>query len=432
MIRIIFSSTLILLSGVLNAQKFDLNACLRMADTASLALRNSRLDIEINAAQKQASKSVRLPQLNFNADYRYNAKIPGQVVPAAFFGGQPGTYSTVQFGVPYVLGNTLQLSQIIYNPQLNYASQVLKINSEIVSIQNEMTTQDIHFQVSNTFFLIQALNQQMAFVDSNIVNTNKLLRNMETMVKQGLIIPTEADKIKINELGLKNSKETIKANRDQLYALMKILIGWPNDKELTLEGDELVEKTMLQNSESKNYFSLNLLESQTKLNFEEKKGLKMSFLPTFSFYAAYNYNINIKPTDDFRKGIDGAFIGLRMDWNLFDGFDKYHKLKVNNLNRLKLENQYNLIKQQLEMTAENNRNQIDLKAKSLQLTKEQLVLADKVFANTKLKFEQGLISSNDLILADNGLQQAQTNVVAAYIQLRQAELEYLKSIGNIK
>lgn len=255
---------------------------------------------------------------------------------------------------------------------------------------------------------------------------------METMVKQGLIIPTEADKIKINELGLKNSKETIKANRDQLYALMKILIGWPNDKELTLEGDELVEKTMLQNSESKNYFSLNLLESQTKLNFEEKKGLKMSFLPTFSFYAAYNYNINIKPTDDFRKGIDGAFIGLRMDWNLFDGFDKYHKLKVNNLNRLKLENQYNLIKQQLEMTAENNRNQIDLKAKSLQLTKEQLVLADKVFANTKLKFEQGLISSNDLIMADNGLQQAQTNVVAAYIQLRQAELEYLKSIGNIK
>jgi outer membrane protein TolC len=41
-------------------------------------------------------------------------------------------------------------------------------------------------------------------------------------------------------------------------------------------------------------------------------------------------------------------------------------------------------------------------------------------------------SSNDLILAENGLQQAQTNVVATYIQLRQAELEYLKSIGNIK
>lgn len=430
--KIFFTIILLAYIGVLKAQTLDLNACLRMADTASLSLRNTRLDIQINAEQRQASKSVRLPQLNFNADYRYNAKIPGQVVPAAFFGGQPGTYSTVQFGVPYVLGNTLQLSQIVYNPQLNYASQVLKINSELVATQNEIAIQDVHFQVSNTFFLIQALNQQLTFVDSNIQNTNKLLRNMETMVKQGLMIPTEADKIKINELGLQNSKATLVSNRDQLYALMKILIGWPNEKELLLEGDALVEKTMLQNSESKNYFALNLLESQTKLNFEEKKGLKMSFLPSFSFYAAYNYNINIKPADDFRKGIDGAFVGLRMDWNLFDGFEKYHKLKVNNLNRLKLENQYNLLKQQLEMTAENNRNQIDLKSKSLQLSKEQLVLAEKVYENTKLKFQQGLISSNDLILADNGQQQAQTNVVAAYIQLRQAELEYLKSVGSLK
>jgi hypothetical protein len=35
-------------------------------------------------------------------------------------------------------------------------------------------------------------------------------------------------------------------------------------------------------------------------------------------------------------------------------------------------------------------------------------------------------------MAETGLEQAQSNVVSAYIQLRQAELEYLKSIGNIK
>jgi outer membrane protein TolC len=55
-----------------------------------------------------------------------------------------------------------------------------------------------------------------------------------------------------------------------------------------------------------------------------------------------------------------------------------------------------------------------------------------VYDQAKLKYEQGTISSNDLIDADNGLQQAQTNVVASYIQLRQAELEYLRSIGSIK
>ena len=414
------------------SQTLDLNTCLRMADTASLAIRNARLDQEINKEQRGSYLSARLPQLNFNADYKYNAKIPGQVVPAAFFGGQPGTYSTVQFGVPYVFSNTLQFTQILFNSQLNYGLQALKINSEIVATQGEITVQDIRYQVSNTYFLIQALNQQIQFIDSNLLNTRVLLKNMEIMVQQGMVVETEADKIKISELSLLNTKTTLTANLDQLYALMKILIGYPKDKNLAFESDELVEKTLLINSDSKNYFALNLIDLQKKMNAEEKKGIKMGYLPNFAFYAAYNYNINIKPEDNFRKGIDGAFIGLRMDWNLFDGLDKFHKNKVNAFNREKIENQYNLVQQQLEMNAENNRNQIEVKGKSLQLTKEQLVLAEKVYKNANLKFQQGLTSSTDLILADNGLQQAQTNVVSAYIQLRQAELEYLKSIGNIK
>jgi outer membrane protein len=414
------------------SQKIDLNTCLKMADTASLAIRNARLDLEINDEQRGSYVSARLPQLNFNADYRYNAKIPGQVVPAAFFGGQSGSYSTVQFGVPFVLSNTLQFSQVLYNSQVNYGLQALKINREIIKVQSEMSIQDVRYQVSNTFFLIQALNQQIKFVDSNILNTNKLLRNMESMVQQGLTIQTEADKLKINELGLQNTKSTLLANKEQFVSLLKILIGYPKEKELEIETDELVEKTILVNSESKNYFALNLVEWQKKMNAEEKKGIKMGYLPNLAFYAAYNYNINMKPEDNFRKGIDGAFVGLRLDWNLFDGFDKYYKNKMNALNKEKIQNQYDLLQQQLELNAENNRNQIELKSKSLLLTKEQLLLAENVYHNANLKFQQGLISSNDLILADNGLQQAQTNVVSAYIQLRQAELEYLKSIGNIK
>ena len=414
------------------SQKIDLNTCLKMADTASLAIRNARLDMEINQEQRASFLSSRLPQLNFNADYTYNAKIPGQVVPAAFFGGQPGTYSTVQFGVPFVLSNTLQFSQILFNSQLNYGLEALRINREIVKVQGEMTIQDIRYQVSNTFFLIQALNQQIEFVDSNMLNTNELLRNMENMVKQGLVIQTEADKIKINELGLQNTKATLLANREQLYSLLKILIGYPKDKDLIVETDELVEKTILVSNDSKNYLALNLIEWQKKMNLEEKKGIMMGYLPNLAFYAAYNYNVNLKPEDDFRKGIDGAFIGLRLDWNLFDGLDKYHKYKMNAFNKEKYQNQYDLLQQQLDLTAENNRKQIELKSKSLELTKEQLVLAQNIYRNANLKFHQGLISSNDLILADNGLQQAQTNVVSAYIQLRQAELEYLKSIGNVK
>jgi len=95
----------LLLTSDLFAQKLGLEDCLRMADTANVSIRNALLDIEINDKNRSAYLSARLPQLTFSGDYKYNAIIPGQVVPAAFFGGPPGTFATVQFGVPYTLSN---------------------------------------------------------------------------------------------------------------------------------------------------------------------------------------------------------------------------------------------------------------------------------------------------------------------------------------
>jgi len=415
-----------------NAQTLDLASCLKMADTANLQVRNAQLDIEFNEKQRGAYLAARLPQVNFTADYKYNAKIPGQVIPAEMFGGPAGTFTTVQFGVPIVLSNTVQLTQVLFNSQVNYGLAALAVNSEIVETQKQMTLQDVRYQVSNTYFLIQGIIKQLDFIDSNLVNTKALIKNMESMIQQGLVIQTEADKLKINELTLANTKASLLATKEQLESLMKIYIGYPKDAKISFEAEKLVENTILVDQSESNFLALKMIDSQKKMNEEEKKGIKMGYLPNLSFYAAYNYNVNIKPEDNFRKGIDGAFLGLRLDWNLFDGLEKYHKEKMNALNKEKIDNQYELLSQQLEMTVDNNRKQIEVKAGALSITKEQLQLAENIHKNSVLKFKQGLSGSNDLILAENGLQQAQTNVVSAYIQLRQAELEYLKSIGNIK
>jgi outer membrane protein TolC len=415
-----------------NAQTLDLASCMKMADTANLQVRNAQLDIEFNEKQRGAYLAARLPQLNFTADYMYNAKIPGQVIPAELFGGPAGTFATVQFGVPIVLSNKVQLTQVLFNSQVNYGLAALAVNSEIVETQKQMTLQDVRYQVANTYFLIQGIIKQLEFIDSNLVNTKALIKNMESMVQQGVVIQTEADKLKINELTLANTKASLLATKDQLESLMKIYIGYPKDANISFEADKLVENSILVDQSETNFLALKMIDSQKKMNEEEKKGIKMGYLPNLSFYAAYNYNVNIKPEDNFRKGIDGAFLGLRLDWNLFDGLEKYHKAKMNVLNKEKIENQYELLNQQLEMAVDNNRKQIEVKAGALSITKEQLQLAESIHKNAVLKFKQGMNSSNDLILAENGLQQAQTNVVASYIQLRQAELEYLKSIGNIK
>jgi outer membrane protein TolC len=416
----------------LQAQVLDLPTCIRMADTANLQIRNANLDVLINERQREAYLASRMPQLNFNADYKYNAVIPGQIIPASAFGGPVGVYNTVKFGVPYILSNNLQLTQILFNSQVNYGLAALKINTELVGTQRDIAIQEVRYQVSNTFFVLQGIYQQLSFIDANILHTRSILKNMEATLAQGLIIPTDVDKIKINELSLMNSKSNLLATKDQLEYLLKILTGIPANATLQLSKDVMVQKTILKEVNTPSLLPLSLLESQRKMNEEEGKGIRMSYLPNLNFYGIYNYNINLKPSDNLRVGIPGAYVGLRMDWNLFSGMERVNKAKVNQFNLEKINNQYELLNQQLDYAINNSKRQITVKAESLELSKEQLRLAENVHANANVKYKEGMISSNDLIMAETGLEQAQSNVVTAYIQLRQAELEYLKSIGNIK
>lgn len=429
-----FALTIALFSGsyLAQAQSLDLQTCLVRADSANRTIRASRLKVAMTDEQVQGFLSARLPKLTFNADYRYNAIIQSQLIPAEAFGGAPGTYNKVQFGVPFNLNNTLQLTQAVYNPQTNQALNSLKISQKISSIQEEMTVQDVKFQVATTFFNLQAVNKQYDFVAGNIINMDKLILSMEAMVNQKMVISTELDKLNISRLNLINNRESLKATKERLEMVLNILIGAEPTSPVQLVTDELVEKSILVDEKAANFPALELLDAQKELNTEERKGTKLAYLPSLNFYASYVYNYNINPETDFRTGINGAFLGLQLNWTLFDGFEKKYKLKVNALSTEKIEAEQEILQQQLNAQTINAKKQIQLKISTLNVVKEQLNLSQRVYDQTASQFREGAVSSNDLITADNNLQQAQTNVIATYIELRQVELEYLKTMGNIK
>jgi len=162
--KIVIVSMLFLSSFVGRTQTFDLEHCLKMADTANPIIRNAKLDVAITTKQVLAYETALLPKLFFAADYKYNAIIPGQLIPGEIAGMPQGTFVAVQFGVPYNLSNALQLNQILYNPQVNAGIKALKVSKEVSEIQSEATTQNVKYQLIQTYYNLQALNKQLAFV----------------------------------------------------------------------------------------------------------------------------------------------------------------------------------------------------------------------------------------------------------------------------
>jgi hypothetical protein len=68
--------------------------------------------------------------------------------------------------VPFILSNNLQLTQILFNSQVNYGLAALKINSEIVGTQRDIAIQEVRYQVSNTLSGLAAGNYRAYVQDS--------------------------------------------------------------------------------------------------------------------------------------------------------------------------------------------------------------------------------------------------------------------------
>jgi outer membrane protein TolC len=315
---------------------------------------------------------------------------------------------------------------------VNYGLAALRINSDIVKIKRDMTIQEVKYQLANTYFILQGVEQQLRFLDSNATHVKRMLKNMDLLVSQGMLVQTEADKVRLNLLNIENNDANLKATKTQLEELLKIMIGVDPKTSIAFTDDQMVQQTLLIDPAQANLFTLQLLEQQQKMAVEEAKGIKMGYLPNLNLYGIYQYNVNINPETDFRTGINGAFVGVRMDWTLFDGLDKYHRSAVNALKQEQIQAQQDLARLQLQQQSEQNKRNISVKAAALEVAKEQLTLAESILKNAALKYKEGLISVNDFLMAETGLEQAQAGVVAAYVSLRQAELEYLKTNGNIK
>ena len=84
------------------------------------------------------------------------------------------------------------------------------------------------------------------------------------------------------------------------------------------------------------------------------------------------------------------------------------------------------------MQYENALSNLKISSSSLEVYKKNIELAESVYQTTKLQFENEISSLSDLLNAETSRNQAQSNYMSALIQIKIAELELLKSTGNIK
>lgn len=422
---------IIVASNAGNAQTWSLQQCIDTAQVNNKNLQMSRNKMEIGREKQSEAKANLIPKISLNADYKYFAGLPYQLMPQSDFGGPEGLYKEVQMGVPHNMGANIQLAMPVYNPQVYGGIEATKIASELNGLQYKKTEEQVFFEISNLYYNAQILTHQKAFIDSNLLNTGKLLENLKLLHTQQMIKKSDVSKVELQKEQLNTQRQLVENNFEQVMNALKFSMGIPIQQEIQIE-------TAVKNKEEVDYpnslpVDLQIALTQNKLLSSELSTLKDSRLPTISLFGSYGqtgFGYDEKP-NDFLNFYPSAFAGLQLSVPLFNGTVTKRKINQKNLEIANNQLQIDLVKDQNQMLIENAKRLRLVNRQTIENTQNQIELANTVYSEMVLQQKEGTATLTDILLADNAVREAQTSNLSAIIEYLKADLELKKLSGNM-
>ena len=418
------------MSITVQAQRLSLEQCI---DTALIYNRNIKLsqhDVEISTEKNREIRGSLLPKLNGIVDYRYYTDLPYQLMPAAAFGGPAGTYKEVQFGVPHSMNANLQLALPLFNSTALNAIKSTRIATELSAIQKTKTDEDVVLEVSNAYYNAQILLTQITFLDSNIINTGKLVKTTTLLYQQQIAKGTDVDRLKLQVDQITTQRSTVITQYQQVLNALKFLMGKPisDSIEVLITHETIVKPGFV----SQNTTDVLLIDKKIEFTNSELSGLRNLGLPSLNAYGVYG-TTGFGTTGDNNVFIFHpiGYVGAQLSVPLFNGRITHHKIVSKKIEIEKSNIQKELITEKSKLDLKNAEMQYSLATRNISVVSSQIDLAKKIYDNTVLQNQQGVASITDLLLADNALRESQQNYLVALINLRRAELEYKRVTGNL-
>jgi len=416
------------------AQSWTLQQCIDTAQVYNKNLQMSRNNIAIGEQKQKEAIANLLPKVTANADYKYFTNLPYQFLPLSTFNptAPVGQFKEAQFGVPHNINANLQMLMPLYNPQVYGAIQATKVSSKLSELQYQKTEEQIYFEISNLYYNAQILSHQLTFIDSNLVNAAKLLKNIQLLKEHLLAKGTDVSKIKLQVSQLATQKESISSKYEQVLNALKFAMGISIRQNLQIETNIQYQNANVYKSSST--LDIRIVKTQNFLIVNELSTLNKSrFLPSINLIGSYGttgFGYDKQP-NSFLKFYPIGFAGIQLSYPLFNGTVTQRKINQKKYELQNNELQFGLLTEQNNMQVENAKLQRTIAKKSVEIAIEQIELAKTIYVQTILQQEQGMASLTDILLADNVLREAQQTYLSAVIDYLKADLELKKLTGNI-
>ena len=421
----------------ISTHEFSIQQAVDYAKKNNVNVKNALLDVQIQEQTNREVTSAAYPQIGANGSLVYNAKLPVSLVPAQFFGGQPGNFQKIAFGLKYNSTGGLELNQILFDGQVFVGLQARDATMKFQQKNVEITEEFIKANIYKIYYQLVVSKKQIELLDANIGRFEKLLHDTKEIYKNGFAEKLDVDKVNVALTNLQTEKTKALNQIANGYLGLKVLLGMPAQDELVLTDtlsdqdikDGVLNAGAFQYTDRKEYQYADL---GIKLYEYNVRRYKLSKLPTVSLNAYYSMNAQ-RDKFNFFSGtwFDVSAITLRVNVPIFNGFSTRAKIDKAKLELQKSVNQRESLKLSIDNEVAVAQNNFKSAIATMDFQRKNMELAESVYQQTKKKYEMGTGSQTEINTAQTDLKAAQTNYISALYDAVIARVDFMKATGKL-
>ena len=439
--------------------EFSIQQALDYAKKNNVAVKNALLDVKYQEQVNREVTARAYPGINASIGTTYNPSIATQVLPNFI---SPATYQVLidegvkngsgnpivmpsdfgfiaaQFGTRYSASAGISLSQILFDGQVFVGLQARKTVLDFSRKNVEITEEIIKANIYKIYYQLVVSKTQVELLDSNIALMSKLLRDTRIIHQNGFAEQLDVDKVNVQLTNLQTEKTKVLSLVSNGYYGLKTLIGMPVTDELLLTdtlSDIQIREGMIENAtykyeDRKEYQYAQIGKRLAEYNIQR---YKLSQIPTVTLTGNYAKNAQRNKWNFFGKGdwFTISTINLNISVPIFNGFYTKSKIEQTKIDLQKTQNQIHDLQLSIDNEVMTARNNFNTAVSTMDFQKKNMALAEKVYQQTKKKYEAGTGEQTEINIARTDMKLAQTNYITALYDAIIAKIDFLKATGKL-
>jgi outer membrane protein TolC len=425
--------------------QFSLDECLEYALKNNENIIIANLEVDASRAKTGEFMSAGFPQVDVNASLNKNFILRRTFLPANQFDPTAPEDEVIElvFGTPYDSDVGISINQMVFNGSYFVGLKASKIFQELSTKEHIKSKIDVIESVTKAYYTVMVNQLTYETVLANYQRLDSLMQDTKVMYENGFAEQLEYNRIRVEFNNIRTSRTNALRNIAISTMLLKFQMGMPMEEQLAIT-DKLsdlafnVREELDMNYSYQRRIEYSILETNRLLTEMDMKNNRSQYLPKLDLFFSWGMNAGVREFSKLGElsnrmvWPDYQLAGLTLNIPIFDGLYKAKLIQQNKIKLNQLDYQRQMIENSIKMEVNQFRQTLQNNLGQLNAQEENMELAESVYRQARIKYEEGVGSNLEIIDADNSFKQAQSNYFTALYDALISHVDYQKALGILK